>query len=120
MKVRTADTALLKSAFLITLTAVAIWLPLSAQPLPMAPVYEVVRLRQPLVIDSQWDKPAWKLVPALSVTHYMGRVPDFQPVVEAKMQYDTINLYVIFRVRDCYVRSLNRQIDSPVWSTRFR
>ena len=77
--------------------------------------YEVVRLNQPLTIDGDWNKLAWQAVPALPITHYMGKKPGFEPVVEAKMQYDTANLYVIFRVQDRFVRVLTQKINGPVW-----
>ena len=80
-----------------------------------APSYDVVQLRQPLKVDGDWDKPAWQSVTPLRVTHYMGEKPDFEPVVEAKMQYDTANLYVIFRVQDRFVRVLTQEVNGPVW-----
>ena len=88
-----------------------------AQPLPMTevPAYEVAHLAQPLTIDSRWDKPAWQSVAALQVAHYMGEKPGFRPEVEAKMQYDTASLYIIFRVHDRFVRSITQEINGPVW-----
>ena len=77
--------------------------------------YSVIRLRQPVTIDGNWDKPAWQAVPPLRITHYMGDKPNFEPVVTAKMQYDTAHLYVIFRVQDRFVRVLTQDINGPVW-----
>ncbi len=88
-----------------------------AQTAPMkeVSVYEVTPLGNRLVIDGRWDKPVWQSVPTLRVTHYMGEKPDFRPEVEAKMQYDTAHLYIIFRVHDRFVRSITQKINGPVW-----
>ena len=84
-------------------------------PMKEVPLYEVPHLSQPLSIDGRWDKPAWNAVPTLRVTHYMGKEPDFRPEVEAKMQYDTANIYLIFRVHDRFVRAIAQEINGPVW-----
>ena len=84
-------------------------------PIPNSSSYEVVRITQPIIIDGQWDKPAWEKIPALPISYHMGDQPGFKPVVEAKMQYDQANLYVIFRVQDQFVRVLTQNINGPVW-----
>jgi hypothetical protein len=78
-------------------------------------VYHVARLTQPLKIDAVWDKTQWKNVKPLDITNYMGKVPGFKPVAQAKMMYDDQNLYVIFHVRDCCVRCITKEINGPVW-----
>ena len=103
--------------FAVLTTAVVATLVSASQKVPMIETssYQVIRLRQPLEVDGQWDKPAWHAVSALRVTHYAGEKPGFEPTVEAKMQYDTANLYVIFRVQDRFVRVVTHQINGPVW-----
>ena len=104
---------------LLTLTKLAVAMVLTATSQTMLmtdrPSYEVARLDQPFAIDGEWDKPAWQTVPSVRITHYMGEKPDFKPEVDVKMQYDTANLYVIFRVRDRFVRVLTQEINGPVW-----
>ena len=78
-------------------------------------VYNVARLKEPMTIDAAWDKPQWKNVQALDITNYMGTIPDFKPEAQAKMMYDDENLYVIFHVRDRYVRCITSDINGPVW-----
>jgi len=66
-------------------------------------------LAQPPVIDAVWDKLTWKNIPALKVVNYMGAKPDHLPLTQAKLAYDGIALYGIFRVQDRYVRAVARQ-----------
>ena len=68
--------------------------------------YHVVRAANTPSVDGVWDKPEWAGVSEVELTHYMGDVPPFRPVVHAKMQYDDTDLYLIFRVHDRYVSSL--------------
>lgn len=67
--------------------------------------YEVSALNEKMPVDGQWDKPQWRKVPALKIENRMGDEPRFRPVTEAKVRYDASNVYVIFRVRDKYVKS---------------
>lgn len=76
--------------------------------------YKIVKLRGALPIDGDWDKPQWKKVKALEITKYMGKIPDFKPNVKAKVMYDEDNVYVIFRVKDRYVRSLVQEYNGNV------
>jgi hypothetical protein len=78
-------------------------------------VYNVARLKEPMKIDAVWDKPQWKNIRPVEITNYMGTVPGFKPEAQAKMMYDNENLYVIFHVKDRYVRCLTKEINGPVW-----
>jgi hypothetical protein len=81
----------------------------------IASVYQVDKLNGPLKIDTIWSKPQWKNIKAACVTNYMGEVPGFQPVVQAKMMYDRDNLYVIFHVEDRFIRCITKDFNGPVW-----
>lgn len=81
---------------------------------PADAVYKVTKLKKPLKIDANWDKPEWKNAGIIKVEKYMGTIPDFKPVVEAKMMYDQDNVYVIFRVKDRFVRSLVQEYNGNV------
>ena len=81
----------------------------------IASVYEVARSKGNMVIDGNWDKPEWKSVSKLELTHFMGPVPAFKPFVLAKMTYDHENLYVIFKVDDRFVRCVTNRPNGPVW-----
>jgi hypothetical protein len=78
-------------------------------------VYNVSRLKQPIKIDGRWDKPQWQNVPAIEIINYMGSIPKYRPEVKAKMMYDDENIYVIFQVKDQFVRCLTKEINGPVW-----
>ena len=78
-------------------------------------VYNVARLRQPIKIDAIWDKPQWRDIQPINITNYMGTIPGFRPQAQAKMMYDENNIYIIFNVKDRYVRCLTKDINGPVW-----
>jgi len=78
-------------------------------------VYEVFRLHQSLKIDGDWNKPQWMKSKAVAIENYMGSEPGFRPSAQAKMIYDNENLYVIFLVKDRYVRCVTKDINGPVW-----
>ena len=82
---------------------------------PGPSVYTVKRLTRPMKIDANWNKPPWRSTRSLKVNNFIRGVPAYRPVVEAKMLYDDENVFVIFRVRDKYVRSITTEINGPVW-----
>ena len=71
--------------------------------------YQVTRVSEPIKIDANWDKPAWRAIPPLEVARHMGNKPEHIPAVQAKLAYDAENVYVIFRVKDRYVRAVAPQ-----------
>jgi len=79
------------------------------------PEYKVVKLKQPIAIDGNWDKPQWQSVESVELIHYMGDIPRFRPIAQAKMMYDENNIYVIFKVQDRNVRCLAQEINGNVW-----
>jgi hypothetical protein len=81
----------------------------------MQNIYQVNKLTRPAKIDADWAKPQWKNIKPVEIASYMGDVPGFQPLVQAKMMYDNNNLYVIFLVRDRFIRCITKDINGPVW-----
>lgn len=77
--------------------------------------YSVPRLKKAMKIDADWNKKEWSKVKALNITNYMGTVPAFKPEARAKMMYDKENIYVIFIVKDKYVRCITNKINGPVF-----
>jgi cellulose/xylan binding protein with CBM9 domain len=77
--------------------------------------YHVARTNQSMTIDADWDKSQWQNIESVEITNYMGEIPAFRPVANAKMVYDDNNIYVIFQVQDRYVRCLTNKINGPVW-----
>ena len=78
-------------------------------------IYNVSRSEKKLKIDGDWDKQQWKNIESAEITNYMGHVPPFRPVVNIKMMYDDKDLFVIFKVRDRFVRCITNEINGPVW-----
>lgn len=81
----------------------------------IASVHNVSKLTQSIKIDGDWLKPQWKKIKPVDITNYMGKVPGFQPVAQAKMLYDDNNLYIIFLVKDRFVRCITKDFNGPVW-----
>lgn len=79
------------------------------------PVYNIKRLKHAIKIDGNWDKPEWKKVKSIEIKNFIRNNPEFHPFVQAKMMYDSKNVYVIFRVQDRNVRSITTEINGPVW-----
>ena len=111
---------MMKKIIVSTLVAIFTIALLQAQDfVPYTPeVYEVVKTKKPIKIDSNWDKKQWKKVKSIAITNYIREEVDnpiFRPEVQAKMVYDKDNLYVIFRVKDKYVKSITDRNNGPVY-----
>src|SRR5690606_26898163 len=76
--------------------------------------YTVKKQKATMDIDGKWNKAQWRSVKAIHLTNYMGQIPTFRPDVHVKMMYDEDNLYLIFKVKDRYVRSVITEINGPV------
>ena len=77
-------------------------------------VYKVTKLPEPIEIDGNWNKPAWKKIEPLVISKHMGEEPDHRPKVLAKLAWDDNALYIIFRVDDRYVRAVAKKYQDPV------
>lgn len=78
-------------------------------------VYQVKRAQSPVHVNDNWNKSGWRGVQSVKIRNYMGKIPEFKPSAEVKMTYDDNFIYVIFRVKDRYVRSITEKINGPVW-----
>lgn len=78
-------------------------------------VYNVSRLNQSMKIDADWDKPQWQNIKPVEINNFMGDIPKFRPITQAKMMYDEDNLYLIFRVKDRYVRCIEKDYNGLVY-----
>ena len=78
--------------------------------------YSIKRCPQPVVIDADWDKQAWRDVEPIevSIPHWPTQT-DHLSKTQVKVQYDDQNLYVIFQVADKYVRAVATQMHGSVW-----
>jgi len=78
-------------------------------------VYKLTKFSEPINIDGNWNKPAWKKIRPLVINKHMGEKPDHRPKVLAKLAWDDNALYIIFRVEDRYVRAVAKEYQSPVY-----
>lgn len=78
------------------------------------PTYKVEKIKKSIAIDANWNKSQWKKIKPIEIKQYMGNVSAFQPEVKAKMVYDDANLYVIFQVKDRFVKSVTTEYNGPV------
>lgn len=78
--------------------------------------YQVSRLQERPEINAVWDKAPWSGIESLQLTHYMGEKPEHIPFVEAKIAYDNLAIYVIFRVEDRYVKAVHNNHQDPVYT----
>lgn len=72
------------------------------------------RLITPPVIDAKWDKMPWKAIPSERIQNYMGKMPKHWPDTQVKIAYDDTAIYLIFRVKDQYVRAVADGYQSSV------
>jgi hypothetical protein len=80
----------------------------------MAPSYTIVRAPATPELQGAWNGPAWGEVPSLPIDRFHPSSSDHRPVTEAKLCYDPAAVYVLFRVRDRYVRSVHTEFMDPV------
>ena len=68
-------------------------------------IYHAKPVREKVIVDGNWDKAAWKEIQPVTIANRMGKEPMFRPSTEAKLLFDEQNIYLIFRVRDKFVKS---------------
>jgi hypothetical protein len=61
-----------------------------------------------------WDAPAWAPARTLAVEHFHPKSSAHRPVTRARLLYDADHLYVLFHVRDRYVRCVHTTYQSMV------
>ncbi len=79
-------------------------------------IYKVSKLNQRPDINAVWDKAPWNGIKSLQLTHYMGEKPEHFPFTEAKIAYDNLAIYVIFKVEDRYVKAVHSNHQDPVYT----
>lgn len=77
--------------------------------------YCVRKVRQPVVIDADYNKPVWQGIESLAIAYAQPTTGVHRPVTQAKVCYDDTFLYVIFQVADRYIRAVATATHGPVW-----
>jgi len=62
-----------------------------------------------------WDGPAWSRAEVVEISHLHAKSSDHRPRTRAKLLYDNVGVYVLFRVADRYVRCSQTQHQSHVY-----
>ena len=78
-------------------------------------ICDVEFTKQQPVIDALWDKKFWKGSEVQSLKNYMGSMPSHFPETQVKLKYDNKNIYVIFRVKDQYIRAVAMETNGKVY-----
>ena len=72
--------------------------------------YTVRRATMPVELSAAWDSPCWKDIPVIQMGWEMltarTAAPGFRPEPQAKIQYDDQFLYVLYQVKDKFVRGV--------------
>jgi len=77
--------------------------------------YLVRKAHNTLAIDANWEKKEWRNAECIDIDQILGEKPGFTPGTEARLMYDKRFLYVIFRVRDHFVKALTAKPNGPVY-----
>ena len=80
-----------------------------------AKTYKVRRVSGPLEMDANWHKPVWQNIEPIMLQYHMGDKPDHFPEVQAKVAYDEQNIYLIWQVKDQYVKAVASEHQGPVF-----
>lgn len=75
-------------------------------------VYQVKKLTEPIVVDGDWNK--WQDVTPLVINQHMGDAPAHRPEVLARLAWDDDALYIIYQVKDRYVRAVAEKYQDSV------
>ena len=66
-------------------------------------------------LDSPWEGPFWRQAEEARIDQFHPAGSSHRPVARARLLYDDGNLYLRFRVEDCYVVAKHTQFQDPVW-----
>lgn len=77
--------------------------------------YTVKSTKRPPAIDAVWDKKFWNKADNAMLKNYMGDYPAHFPETQVRVKYDEKNIYLIFQVKDNYVRAVANRTNGPVF-----
>lgn len=78
------------------------------------PEYTIQHASATPVLDGAWDGPAWGDVPVVSIDRFHPASSNHRPKTHAKVLYDESVLYVMFHVKDRYVRATREDLNARV------
>ena len=66
-------------------------------------------------INAKWNKKIWSKNQSFTLTNFMGERPTHFPVTRVKLCYDKEYIYVIFNVKDNYIKAVAKETNGNVW-----
>src|ERR1039458_5035597 len=66
-------------------------------------------------LNSPWEGPLWQRAEEARIDQFHAASSSRRLVVRARLLHDAANLYLRFRVEDCYVVAKHTQFQDPVW-----
>ena len=78
-------------------------------------ICQVKKTDNPPPINADWNNVVWKSTQDLRLSNFMGERPSHFPETRVKLLYDSQNIYIIFNVRDQYIRAVEKEINGKVW-----
>lgn len=76
--------------------------------------YIVRRTRDVPALDGNWHSPVWQQAETLTVAHFRPESSAHYPHTQARLLHNDDTIFVLFRVQDAYVRSLQTEYCGPV------
>jgi hypothetical protein len=70
---------------------------------------------EPHEINSEWDRRIWNETNSLILGNFMGEKPSHFPGTEVKLKYNEDNIYLIFKVKDKYIKAVAKETNEKVW-----
>lgn len=77
--------------------------------------YTVKKVEDRSSTSHVWDDGLWSGISPLECTYYMGDKPEHFPKVQAKVAYSDRALFVVFRVKDQFVKAISTKHQDPVY-----
>jgi hypothetical protein len=79
------------------------------------PMYVLRKAGLSAEAEGAWDGSFWREQEIIKVCNFREESSDHHPTTRAKLCFDDKNVYVIFVVDDCYVRSIHTEFQGEVW-----
>ncbi|MBN1257292.1 MAG: carbohydrate-binding family 9-like protein, partial [Planctomycetes bacterium] len=79
-------------------------------------LYTIKKVPEAPALDSTLDGPDWQDVPALCIDNYHPEASDHRPETKAKAVYTEEAVFLLYSVRDKYVRSRYTEYLDPVYT----
>lgn len=76
--------------------------------------YRIKKIENDFKIDADWNKQIWEITDSIHLENFMGSKPDHFPNVYVKLLYSEDFIYVIFKVKDKYIKSITEEYQGSV------